>query len=125
MDELVKQAIKRELVRKPSKGFTDRVMGQVFKLKEIPVYKPLISKGVWVFIGVLFVLFVFGLFLIQPENSTEVTQLAFIDKIKQDFETVEFRKFDYLENINFLLIAIVSFVVFLLLFFDTLFFKKR
>jgi hypothetical protein len=125
MDELVKQAIKRELVRKPSKGFTDRVMGQVFKLKEIPVYKPLISKGVWVFIGVLFVLFVFGLFLIQPENSTEVTQLAFIDKIKQYFETVEFRKFDYLENINFLLIAIVSFVVFLLLFFDTLFFKKR
>lgn len=125
MDDILKKAISRELLKKPSIGFTDKVMKDIFILKEIKPYQPLISKKVWVFLLVLFVAFFIVIFLRQSEANIEISTLSFIDDFSHQMELFDFKVTELFSRVNFLIISAISFVIFLLLTFDIYLFKKE
>lgn len=125
MDDLLKKAISRELLKKPSDGFTDKVMKDVFILKDIKPYQPLISKKVWLFFLVLFVAFFIVILLRQSEANIETSKLAFLDDFSQQMELFDFKMTELFSRVNFLIIAAISFVIFLLLTFDVYLFRKE
>jgi len=125
MDNLLNNAIKRELIKKPSSHFTDKVMDKVFQIKNMPEYSPIISKKGWAFISLVMLLLVSALVIFQPLSVEETSRLVFLDNILQKINSFDFSTFNMLDNVNLLVVSAVSLVVFLLLFFDTLFIKKR
>ena len=125
MDDLVKKAVERSLIRKPSKGFADRVMGQVFQLKASKPYQPIISKKAWIVIGVFFVIGIVALLFVQTKSVEENGTLTFVDKITEYFNSMNISGLNIFSNVNLLLVAGISLAIFLLLFFDSYITRKR
>lgn len=113
------------MIRKPSKGFTDRVMEQVFELKTSKPYQPIISKRTWIVLGSLSLAGLIALLWVPAENVQETGTLTFIDKITKFTGSIDFSGIEFFNNINLLLIAGISLAIFLLLFFDSYITKKR
>lgn len=125
MDDFVKKAVEHSMIRKPSKGFTDRVMEQVFELKTSKPYQPIISKRTWIVLGSLSLAGLIALLWVPAENVQETGTLTFIDKITKFTGSIDFSGIEFFNNINLLLIAGISLAIFLLLFFDSYITKKR
>ncbi|SFZ92633.1 hypothetical protein SAMN05428642_102839 [Flaviramulus basaltis] len=73
LDDLANKVIKRTTVQSPSFNFTAAVMSQVEVLnkKQTIVYKPLISKTIWVLISVGFLaIIIYALFSGNKVEST-------------------------------------------------------
>ena len=125
MDDLVKKAVKRSLIRKPSNGFADRVMEQVFELKASKPYQPIISAKAWIVIGVLSGIGFLALLFAQPESTGKNEAITFIDKVSKYLGALDFSGIELFNNVNLLLVAGISLAIFLLLFFDSYMIKKR
>ena len=125
MDDLVKKAVEQSLIRKPSKGFADRVMEQVFELKTSKPYQPIISLKAWIVIGGVSAIGLLALLLAQPETVEQTSTSTFVDKITNFIASIDFSGLECFNNVNLLLVAGISLAIFLLLFFDSYIIKKR
>lgn len=124
MDEQVKKAIQRQLIRKAPSGFSSRVMNEVYRLSVVKPYQPIISRTAWWVIGALLLLFTAFLVFYPKEVKLRTDESALMQKLSQSVEALDFSWLNVFEGANLLVVAIVSLVIFLLLFFDTYFYKK-
>lgn len=124
MDELLKKVVKDELIRKPSKAFTDNVMNEIFELKVQKQEKPLIAKWVWYVLGTLVVLItVFGaLNSPQPEGKYSVD---IAHKMNSFISSIHIPTVNLSSNINLYVIAGGSLAMLLLVVADVVLFRKR
>jgi hypothetical protein len=124
MDKLLKKAIENELIRKPSQGFSDKVMSQIFELREKIEFQPLIPKRIWIGMAFTFAA-IFGVSIfINPQLDVE-SKFDFFAKIESFFSSVQLPKIDFFMNVNLLVISAVCLALFLLLFFDLVLFRKK
>ena len=81
-DDAIGRLVREEGLLKTSSGFTARVIHRVNEspLRAQTAYKPLLSKGTWIFIvlGVL-ILTVFSRFAVASEKTTDIT---FLDRFR-------------------------------------------
>jgi hypothetical protein len=124
MEEIVKKAIENELLKKPSQGFTDKVMNEIFELKSSFETKPLISSGVWFVIGSLILALMVLVFLLNPQ-STDKYQIPVLNKIESFLSSVHLPSFDCTLNINLYVIVGAFLALMLLTIFDVVLFKKK
>lgn len=124
MDKLFKKAIENELVRKPSQGFSDKVMSQIFDLNVNKELQPLISIKIWIGMAIAFAA-VFGISVFIKPQSDRIIKFDFFNNIENFITSIQFPKFDFFTNINLLIISGVSLALFLLLLFDQVLFRKR
>jgi len=124
MDKLLKRAIENELVRKPSQGFSDKVMSQIFELKAKKEFQPLISLKMWIAASFSFAAIIVMTVLIKPQSDMN-SQFDFSTKIENIFSTIQFPEIDLFTNINLLVVSGICLALFLLLFFDLVLFKKK
>ena len=125
MDELLKRAIDKELIKKPANDFTDSVMNKVFALEKAREVQPLLSKKAWVVILVGLVIFFVLILTSSAEEAAPAYQFNFIERISEFINTVELKEVNLFSGINLILVSATSLVIFLLLFFDSVFFKKN
>lgn len=89
IDDLIKNIVKEDGLKKPSNGFTDKVMHTIAEIDVKPVlYKPLIPKYILatLFSGVLLILcFLFTGHFNQAGNNS-----PYLDKILNSFQTFRF-----------------------------------
>jgi hypothetical protein len=124
MDKLLNKAIENKLVRKPSQGFSDNVMTQIFELKGIINYQPLISIKIWIGTALAVVAILGISFFIKPQSTAD-SKFDFSSKIERFFSTIQLPKIDFFMNFNLLFISAVCFALFLLLFFDLVLSRKK
>jgi len=124
MDKLLKKAIENELVRKPSQGFSDKVMSQVFELKGRKVFQPLISPKIWI-AAVVGITTILGITAYYKPQGVESTKFDFMSKAGDFISTVPLPKIDFFMNVNLLIISGICLALFLLMFFDLILFKKK
>lgn len=70
LEDFTKKVVKRATLESPSIHFTSEIMAQVTALnnKQVTGYKPLISKKVWGFIALGFILLC-AYFILEPETQ--------------------------------------------------------
>jgi hypothetical protein len=124
MDNLLKKAIENELIRKPSQGFSDKVMAQVFELKGRKVFQPLISPKIWIAAVVCFTT-ILGISVFLKPQDAESNKFDFIAKTSNFISSVPLPKIDFFMNVNLLIISGICLALFLLMFFDLILFKKK
>lgn len=75
LEKLVETIMKDSKLEKPSLDFTTKVMSQVLitKTSEVYVYKPLISKYVFILV---FVCFIILLFYLEPQTDNWINHLS-------------------------------------------------
>jgi hypothetical protein len=124
MEELLKKAIDRELVKNTSPNFTDKVMNSIVQLTPVAEYRPIISKKGWVIIGLValaIAVYVIGL----PMTAEGSHFLDFVSKISTFFDSIKVEQVSLFSNVNMLVILGGSIAVFLLLLFENMLFKKK
>jgi hypothetical protein len=124
MDKLLKKAIENELIRKPSQGFSDKVMSQVFELKGRKVFQPLISPKIWIAAVVCFTT-ILGISAFLKPQETESNKFDFVAKTSNFISNIPLPKIDFFMNVNLLIISGICLALFLLMFFDLILFKKK
>jgi hypothetical protein len=124
MDKFLKKAIENELVKKPSQGFSDKVMSQIFELKGKIEIQPLISIKIWIGAACALTAIIAASVLFKPQSDVN-TRYDFFSKIENFFSAIQFPKIDFFMNINLLIISGVCLALFLLLFFDLVLFKRN
>ena len=83
LNEFIKKIVKESPTESPSFDFTETVMSRITKLNEskVTVYRPLISKLIWVFVVILFLsLLIYALLF---GNETE--SLGWFDTLNYGF----------------------------------------
>lgn len=106
-EELVDKMMSESFLVSPSVDFTSRIMNQVLvaEKSKIKVYKPLISKFTWVFIGLgLIALSIYSIF-----DSSDIVSLG-TPKIYSDKWSALFSGLHFSKNILYALL-IVPFMV--------------
>ena len=93
LDAMLERLMRDEALESPSVNFTDKVMDKVYGIESstVTVYKPLISKRVWLLIALSFVVLV--AFVMLNNGSTDSQWLSSLELPRP-----EFTLFD---NINF------------------------
>ena len=124
MDKLLKRAIENGLVRKPSQGFTDKVMSQIFELEGKGEFQPLISSKVWIGVASAFISISVVSVFVKPQSDS-ISRFDFFTKIESFFSSIKLPKIDFFMNINLLIISGICLALFLLLFFDLVLFRKK
>lgn len=125
MNDILKKAIERELIKKPSASFTDEVMDAIFAQNTVPAYQPLISAKGWVVIGVVMISVIAMVLSVMPNSANNSFQLVFLDNIESYFKSIHFKIPDLFSGVNLIVVSGVSLAIFLLLFFDTLFLRRK
>jgi hypothetical protein len=124
MDKLLNRAIENKLVRKPSQGFSDKVMSQIFELKTKNEINPLISRNIWIGSAFVFTSLVIVSVLAKPQSDVE-SKFNFTNRVESFFSTIQLPKIDFFMNMNLLIISGIFLALFLLLFFDLVLFRKK
>ncbi|WP_130735312.1 hypothetical protein [Flavobacterium sp. J27] len=124
-EAFVNQLIRKSSLETPSEEFTLKVMQQIEH--EVVLQKinaPLISKTIWVIIGVLFSVFLLVAFYLLNENSTESASKLFFERVFQNTYDAFFTRLKFSKTVIF---SLLLFFVFSLLqmFFIVSYKKKR
>ena len=103
LDAMLERLMRDEALESPSVNFTDKVMDKVYGIESstVTVYKPLISKRVWLLIALSFVVLV--AFVMLNNGSTDSQWLSSLEVPRP-----EFTLFD---NINFQLSGTFKYAV--------------
>ena len=78
IEQLIEKMMAEEKLQSPSIDFTSKIMAKVELLEEkkIKVYKPLISKSVWIFIGLAVAALVIYISLFSDsENNWKIDEI--------------------------------------------------
>ncbi|WP_163409237.1 hypothetical protein [Flavobacterium ajazii] len=110
IEQLIDRMMAEEKLQSPSIDFTSKIMAEVLILEEkkLKIYKPLISKPVWISIGIALAFLVMYVSLFSvPESNFKIDEIGklYSDKIATLFSGIHFSK-------NFLYaILIVPFMI--------------
>ena len=124
MDKLLKKAIENEMLRKPSQGFSDKVMSRIFELKVKNEFQPLISTKIWICTAFTFAAILIASFFVHPQ-AEEVSKFGLAEKIESFFSSIKLPSIDFVTNINLLIVSGICLALFFLLFLDMVLFKKK
>lgn len=94
IENLIEKMMSENTLESPSFDFTSKIMSQVLEAEKskIKVYKPLISKITWVFIGTALVALVIYVSLFSgTDNNLEIGK-AYSDKAASFFTGIHFSK---------------------------------
>ncbi|MDW8849638.1 hypothetical protein SD960_05995 [Flavobacterium sp. MMLR14_040] len=83
IENLIDKMMAEDTLESPSIDFTSKIMSQVLvaEKSKTKVYKPLISKTTWIFIGIaLTFLVIYNVYFVGTENNFEIGK-SYTDKI--------------------------------------------
>jgi len=83
IENLIDKMMAEDTLESPSIDFTSKIMSQVLvaEKSKTKVYKPLISKTTWIFIGIaLTFLVIYNVYFVGTENNLEIGK-SYTDKI--------------------------------------------
>jgi len=83
IENLIDKMMAEDTLESPSIEFTSKIMSQVLvaEKSKTKVYKPLISKTTWIFIGIaLTFLVIYNVYFVGTENNLEIGK-SYTDKI--------------------------------------------
>ena len=94
LDAMLERLMRDEALESPSVNFTDKVMDKVYGIESstVTVYKPLISKRVWLLIALSFVVLV--AFVMLNNGSTDSQWLASLEVPRPEvtlFDNINFQ----------------------------------
>ncbi|WP_125723143.1 hypothetical protein [Flavobacterium ustbae] len=97
LEQLIDKMMAEEKLQSPSFDFTSKIMSEVLVLEEkkLKAYKPLISKPVWIFIGLaLFGLVIYVSLFSVSQNNLEIEKMGelYSDKISNTFSGIHLSK---------------------------------
>jgi hypothetical protein len=97
IEQLIEKMMAEDKLQSPSIDFTSKIMANIQALEEkkLSVYKPLISKPIWISIGIAVALLVIYIsFFSVSENNIEIEQIGklYSDKIANSFSGIHFSK---------------------------------
>lgn len=97
IEQLIDRMMAEEKLQSPSIDFTSKIMAQVQLLEEkkLKTYKPLISKPIWISIGIALVFLVIYVSLFSvSESNLKIDEIGklYSDKITSAFTGVHFSK---------------------------------
>ncbi|MFZ0598905.1 MAG: hypothetical protein WAM46_18105 [Flavobacterium sp.] len=93
-ENLIEKMMAESTLESPSIDFTSKIMSQVLAIEKskIKVYKPLISRSAWIFIGMsLIALTSYSIFTNNEISNSAITQL-YTDKASALFSGIHFSK---------------------------------
>ena len=94
IESLIAKMIAEDTLQSPSIDFTSKIMSQVLvaEKSKIKAYKPLISKSVWIFIGIcLLALTIYSVYSNSEISNFEIARL-YSDKASVLFSGIHFSK---------------------------------
>lgn len=94
IENLIDKMMAENTLESPSIDFTSKIMSQVFAVekRKIKAYKPLISKSMWIFIGLnLIALTIYSIFTNNDVSNFEIVKL-YTDKASTLFSGIHFSK---------------------------------
>ncbi len=97
IEQLIDKMMAEEKLQSPSIDFTSKIMAnvQVLEEKKLKAYKPLISKPVWIVIGLAaaFLVIYVSLFSVS-ENNIEIDEIGklYSNKVSTTFSGIHFSK---------------------------------
>jgi hypothetical protein len=124
MEELIKKVVTNELIQKPSAGFADKVMNDIFELKISTPSKPLIPSWAWYTIGSIIIAFIVFVFTTNPQPAGKY-EINGLQKIDSFFSSLHFPSIDFSLNINLYVVVGISVALMLLTIFDLVLFRKK
>lgn len=97
IEQLIEKMMAEDKLQTPSFDFTSKIMAEVHVLekKKLKAYKPLISKPVWISIGLAVVALVIYISLFSvSENNLKIDEIGklYSDKIANSFSGIHFSK---------------------------------
>ncbi|MBW1657542.1 hypothetical protein [Flavobacterium quisquiliarum] len=97
IEQLIEKMMAEDKLQSPSIDFTSKIMAEVHVLEEkkLKAYKPLISKPVWISIGLAIVILVIYISLFSvSQNDFEIEKVGklYSDKISNTFSGIHFSK---------------------------------
>lgn len=97
IEQLIDKMMAEEKLQSPSIDFTSKIMAnvQVLEEKKLKAYQPLISKSVWISIGLAVAALVIYVSLFSVSQSDfEIEQIGklYSDKISNTFSSIHFSK---------------------------------
>lgn len=97
LEQLIDKMMAEDKLQSPSFDFTSKIMSEVLVLEEkkLKTYKPLISKSVWIFIGLALLGLVIYISLFSvSQNNLEIEKMGelYSDKISNSFSGIHFSK---------------------------------
>ncbi|MCP2026516.1 hypothetical protein L1276_001660 [Flavobacterium sp. HSC-32F16] len=97
IEQLIEKMMAEEKLQSPSIDFTFQIMAKVELLEEkkLKTYKPLISKPVWILMGLAIVALVIYISLFSvSENNLKIDEIGklYSDKIANSFSGIHFSK---------------------------------
>ncbi|MFD1603334.1 hypothetical protein ACFSJW_12570 [Flavobacterium artemisiae] len=97
IEQLIDKMMAEEKLQSPSIDFTSKIMAnvQILEDKKLKAYKPLISKPIWISIGIAVALLVIYVSLFSvSENDLKVDEIGklYSDKISTAFSGIHFSK---------------------------------
>lgn len=94
IENLIDKMMTENTLESPSIDFTSKIMSQVLAVEKIKIkaYKPLISKPMWIFIGLnLIALTIYSIFTNNDVSNFEIVKL-YTDKASTLFSGIHFSK---------------------------------
>lgn len=94
IENLIDKMMAENTLESPSIDFTSKIMSQVLAVekRKIKAYKPLISKPMWIFIGLnLIALTIYSIFTNNDVSNFEIVKL-YTDKASTLFSGIHFSK---------------------------------
>lgn len=93
IENLIDKMMSETTLETPSIGFTSTIMSQVLVVEKskIKAYKPLISKSIWVFIGLSIVALTVYLSLAKTTYNVEMGNV-YLDRMTDLFSGIHFSK---------------------------------
>ncbi|WP_289664185.1 hypothetical protein [Flavobacterium panacagri] len=97
IEQLIEKMMAEDKLQSPSIDFTSKIMAEVHVLEEkkLKAYKPLISKPVWISIGLALAALVIYVSLFSvSENNFKIDEIGklYSDKISNTFSGIHFSK---------------------------------
>ena len=97
IEQLIDKMMAEEKLQSPSFDFTSKIMAEVLVLEEkkLKAYKPLISKPIWISIGIALALLVIYVSLFSvSESNIEIEQVGklYSDRMSTAFSGIHFSK---------------------------------
>ncbi|MDQ6528464.1 hypothetical protein [Flavobacterium sp. LHD-85] len=94
IEQLIEKMMAEDKLQSPSIDFTSKIMAEIHVLedKKLKTYKPLISKPIWILIGLVLVTLVIYISLFTAsQNNLEISK-QYTDQIATLFSGIHFSK---------------------------------
>jgi len=108
LDRLTNKVMKEVSLESPSFNFTDNIMSQVKMIESsnVTVYKPLISKSVWILIAIGFIALISYLFLMNSSMQSEALFNLNFDALFNNKFTTAFSNIKLSETLMYAVISL-------------------